>query len=119
MLGISIDDRGYWNETRGMAAELRKRTRTLIAERYANNKDIADTLNKVLDEAEEVTLFRNRALHSVWMISSNGEPVLHDRNDRLRLHISFRPPSAEDIASTIERIQRVQSTLNQVTRALL
>jgi len=34
MLGISIDDPGYWNETRGMAASLRERARELITQRY-------------------------------------------------------------------------------------
>jgi hypothetical protein len=37
MLGISIDDPGYWNETRGMAGVLRERARKLIAERYSDD----------------------------------------------------------------------------------
>jgi hypothetical protein len=62
---ISIDDPGYWNETRGMTAELRKRARKLIEQRYRDDDDTADTLNKVLHDAEEAILLRNRALHSV------------------------------------------------------
>src|SRR5690349_21685691 len=46
MLGISIDDPGYWNETHGMAAALRKRARELIAERYGDDDDTADILNR-------------------------------------------------------------------------
>lgn len=67
MLGISIDDPGYWNETLGMAATLRQRARELIAERYCDDQDTAAILNKVLDDAEAATLLRNRALHSVWI----------------------------------------------------
>ena len=55
MLGISIDDPGYWNETHGMAAGLRARTRQLIAERYGDDDDTAGILNKVLDDAETAT----------------------------------------------------------------
>lgn len=55
MLGISINDPGYWNETRGMAAALRERARELIAESYSDDEDTADVLNKVLDDAEEAT----------------------------------------------------------------
>jgi hypothetical protein len=41
MLGISIDNEGYWNETRGMSAELRKRAGELIAERCSNDMNTA------------------------------------------------------------------------------
>src|SRR5437773_100137 len=84
MLGISIDDPGYWNETRGMAAELRARARDLIAKRYSHDEDMADTLNKVLDDAGVATTLRNRLLHSVWMKASGGDPVLHDRDNTLK-----------------------------------
>src|SRR6266498_1976075 len=67
MLGIAMDDPGYWNETRGMSAKLRKRVRELIAKRYRSDENTADTLNKVLDAAEEATRLRNLALHSAWM----------------------------------------------------
>jgi hypothetical protein len=77
-LGISIDDPGYWNETHGMAKALREHARELIDRKYRDNDDRAGALNKVLDDAEDATLHRNRALHSVWMKTPGAEPVLHD-----------------------------------------
>jgi len=119
MLGISIDDPGYWNETRGMSAALRERARELIAERYGDDDDTADVLNKVLDDAEEATTLRNRALHSVWMKAPDGEPVLHDRDNVLKVHVSFQLPLVETLVSISERIKRVQGVLNHITQRLL
>jgi hypothetical protein len=116
MLGISIDDAGYWNETRGMAAALRERAHTLIAEKYCDDKDTADTLNKVLDDAEQVTQLRNRALHSVWIKPPGQEPMLHDRDNTLKRHVNFAQPTVADLASISERIERIQRVLNYLTR---
>lgn len=88
MLGISIDDPGYWNETRGMTAMLRDRARELIGERYSDDEDTAAILNKVLDDAEDATTLRNRALHSVWMKAPGEEAVLHDRDNTLKRHVA-------------------------------
>lgn len=119
MLGISIDDPGYWGETKGMSAGLRGRARELIAERYGNDEDTADILNKVLDDAEEVTTLRNRALHSVWMKAPDSEAVLHDRDNLLKVHVAYQLPSAETLAGLSQRISRVQGVLNSLTRKLL
>jgi len=116
MLGISIDDPGYWNETRGMAGALRERARELIATRYSDNEDTGDILNKVLDDAEAATMLRNRALHSVWMKTPGEEPVLHDRNNMLKMHVAFQPPTVEDLVSVSEQIERIQRVLNHLTR---
>ena len=119
MLGISIDDAGYWDETRGMAAELRGRARKLIAQRYCNDDATADTLNKVLDDAEAVTTMRNRLLHSVWMKAEGEEPVLHDRDNRLKIPVGFTLPTAAEIAKVSEQVARVQRVLNHLTRQAL
>lgn len=119
MLGISIDDPGYWNETRGMAATLRQRARDLIAELYCEDQDTTDILNKVLDDAEAATLLRNRALHSVWMKHPGQEPVLHDRDICLKLHVNFPTPTVDELLSISERIVRIQHVLNHLTRKLL
>src|SRR5688572_29280731 len=116
MLGISIDDPGYWNETRGMTAGLRARARELIAERYGDDDEMAGTLNKVLDDAEEATNLRNRLLHSVWMKAPEGEAVLHDRDNTLKMHVGYRLPTVEQIASVCERVDRIQRVLNHLTR---
>jgi hypothetical protein len=116
MLGISIDDPGYWNETRGMAAGLRARARELIAERYSDDEGMADTLNKVLDDAEEATTLRNRLLHSVWMKASGAEPVLYDRDNTLKIHVGFQLPTVAEVAGVSERVERIQRVLNHLTR---
>jgi hypothetical protein len=116
MLGISIDDPGYWNETRGMTSALRERARALIAERYGNDDDIAGILNKVLDDAETATTLRNRLLHTVWMKAPDAEPVLHDRDNSLKMHVGFQLPTVDEVASVSERIQRIQRVLNHLTR---
>lgn len=116
MLGISIDDLGYWNETRGMANVLRNRARKLIAERYSDDDNIAGTLNQVLDDAEVATTQRNRLLHSVWMKAPGGEPVLHDRDNTLKMHVGFKLPSVGEVASVSERVERIQRILNHLTR---
>jgi len=116
MLGISIDDPGYWNETRGMAKELRDRARKLIAERYSDDDNMAGTLNQVLDDAEVATTQRNRLLHSVWMKAPGGEPVLHDRDNTLKMHVGFKLPSVGEVASVSERVERIQRVLNHLTR---
>ena len=116
MLDISIDDPGYWNETRGMAAGLRARARQLIAERYGDDDDTAGVLNKVLDDAETATTLRNRLLHSVWMKAPGAEPVLHDRDNTLKMHVGFQLPTVEEVASVSERVERIQRVLNHLTR---
>jgi len=116
MIDISIDDPGYWNETRGMTAALRARARELIAERCTNDDDMADTLNKVLDDAEEATTLRNRLLHSVWMKAPGGEPVLHDRDNTLKIHVGFQLPTVAEVAGVSQRVERIQRVLNQLTR---
>jgi hypothetical protein len=116
MLGISINHSGYWNETSGMAGALQKRVRKLIDERYAHDDDMSGTLNKVLDDAEGATKLRNRLLHSVWMKASEGEPVLHDRDKTLKMHVGFQLPTVEQIASVCERVERIQRVLNDLTR---
>lgn len=116
MLGISIDDPGYWTESSGMAATLRLRARTLIAERYRDDDDMAGTLNKVLDDAETATTLRNRLLHSVWMKAPDEVPVLHDRDSTLKIHVGFRLPTVEEVASVSERVERIQRVLNHLTR---
>jgi hypothetical protein len=116
MLGISVDDPGYWNETRGMAAELRARARKLIAKRYGEDDDTADILNKVLDDAETATTLRNRLLHSVWMKAVGAQPVLHDRDNTLKVHVGFQLPTVSEIASVSEQVERVQRVLNHLTR---
>lgn len=116
MLGIPIDDPGYWNETRGMAAQLRARTRKLIAERYSDDADMTDTLNKVLDDAEMATNLRNRLLHSVWMKAPGGQPVLHDRDSTLKVHVGFQLPTVAEVAGVNEQVERIQRVLNHLTR---
>jgi len=116
MLGISIDDPGYWDETRGMAAGLRARARQLIATRYGDDDETADILNNVLDDAETATTLRNRLLHSVWMKAPGAEPVLHDRDNTLKVHVGFQLPTVEEVASVSERVARVQRVLNHLTR---
>lgn len=118
MLDISIDDPGYWNGTRGMATGLRERARELIAERYRDD-DMAGILNQVLDDAEAATTQRNRLLHSVWMKETGGEPVLHDRDNTLKMHVGFKLPCARDIASVSERVERILRVLNHLTRKSL
>ena len=51
MLGISIDDPGYWNETRGMPAALRERAKEHVGKLHQGDGDTADILNKVIDDA--------------------------------------------------------------------
>ncbi|MGV8805337.1 MAG: hypothetical protein ACWA6Y_10295 [Polaromonas sp.] len=119
MLGISVDDSGYWNETRGMTAALRDKARKLIAERYANDDDKDAILNKVLDDAEGATELRNRALHSVWMNMPGAEPFLHDRDNALKAHVNFQLPSVATLADVSQRLQRIHRVLDSVTRDLL
>jgi hypothetical protein len=116
ILGISIDDPGYWNETRGMAKTLRDRARELISERYSGDDNMVGTLNQVLDDAEVATTQRNRLLHSVWMKALDGEPVLHDRDNTLKMHVGFKLPSVVEVANVSERVERIQSVLNHLTR---
>jgi hypothetical protein len=116
MLGISIDDPGYWDETRGMTSTLRSHAREIIAEKFGDDDDTASTLNKVLDDAETATTLRNRLLHSVWMKAPGAEPVLHDRDNTLKMHVGFQLPTVEEVASVSERIQRIQRVLNHLTR---
>jgi hypothetical protein len=116
MLGISIDDPGYWNETRGMSAGLRERARELITDRYCDDQDMADTLNKVIDDAEMATTLRNRLLHSVWVKAGGGEPVLHDRNNTLKIHVSFQLPTAEEVADVSKLVVRIQRVLDYLTK---
>lgn len=120
MLGISIDDPGYWNETRGMAKALRDKARKLIDENYSADDDMAGTLNMVLDDAEDATILRNRTLHSVWMkMRGTEEPVLHDRDNALKQHREFKLPTVEELRSVSQRIERIQRVLNHLTRKLL
>jgi len=119
MLGISLDDPGYWNETRGMAAALRERARKLIAERYSDDEDASGILRHVLGDAEEVTVLRNRALHSVWMKTPDGEPLLHDQDKTLEMHRAFQLPTVEDLVSVSDRIERIKRGLDDLTRKLL
>ncbi len=116
LLGISIDDPGYWNETRGMSAELRARARELIVDRYSDDPNMADILNTVLDDAEDATTLRNRLLHSVWMKAPGGEPCLHDRDNTLKIHVGFQLPTVGEVASVCERVERIQRVLNHLTR---
>src|SRR2546427_12041797 len=102
-----------------MAAALRERTRGLIAERYRDDADTADILNKVLDDSEQATVLRNRALHSVWIRTPGQEPMLHDRDNALKIHVNFKLPTVEDLASLSKQIERVQRVLNHLTRKLL
>ena len=51
----------------------------MIAERYRDEENTADILNKALDEAKAATNDRNVALHSVWIRPDGKDPVLHDR----------------------------------------
>lgn len=118
MLGISVDDPGYWNETRGMSGALRDRARELIGERCGDDDDTADILNKVIDDAECGTLLRNRVLHSVWMRTPGQEPLLQDRDNATKSQINFSLPTAADLAALCERIDRIQRVLNHVTRKL-
>jgi hypothetical protein len=115
MLGIAMDDPGYWNETRGMAAGLRTRARELIAERYSNDNNMADTLNKVLDDAESATTSRNRLLHSVW-VKADGKAVLHDRDNASKRHVGFHLPTVAEIASVSGRIERIHRVIDHLTR---
>ena len=115
-LGISIDDAGHWNETRGMAKTPRQRARKLIDAKYRDDNDKAGTLNKVLDDPEDVTLHRNLALHSVWIERPGAEPVLQDRDDTSREHRSFHLPTVEDLQRIGDRIARIQRVLDDLTR---
>jgi len=53
LLGISINDPGYWNETRGMSAGLRARARELIAERYSDDDNMAGTPEAALARSKD------------------------------------------------------------------
>jgi hypothetical protein len=119
MLGISIDDPGYWNETRGMAADLRKRARELIVDRYSEDEDTADVLNKLLGDAEEATELRNRAMHGVWMNIPEKGPTLQDRDRATRIHVDYEPPTVEVLDEICSRIERIGRVLNGLTRKLL
>ena len=105
--------------TRGMTATLRDRARVLIAERYGDDPDTADILNKVLDDAEEATTQRNRLLHSVWMAMPGEGPVLYDRDSMLKTHVLYRLPTVEDLMSICAQIARIHRVLNHLTRRLL
>ena len=48
--------------------------------------------------------------------ASGAEPLLHDRDNTLRVHVGFQLPTVEEIASVSERVARVQSLLNHLTR---
>jgi hypothetical protein len=98
-----------------MAADLRARARKLIAERYGDDDD---TLNKVLDDAEKATTLRNRLLHSVWIKAPGGQPALHDRDNTLKMHVGFRLPTVEEVASVSDQVARIQRALNHLTRKL-
>jgi hypothetical protein len=115
-LGISINNPGYWNETRGMAKELRKNARKLIDDKYNNDDNMASILNKVLDDAEDVTMLRNRALHGVWVKAPGKKPTLHDRDNTTRQHREFKRPTARELTSVSKRIVRIQRVLDHLTR---
>ena len=56
----------------------------------------------------------NRLLYTVWMKAPGGEPVLHDRDNTLKIHVGYQLPTVAEVASvSFERIQRV---LNHLTR---
>ena len=118
ILGISVDDPGYWNETRGMAKNLRDKVRGMLAEKCDNDDDRAVVLNKVLDDADGATELRNRALHSVWMKEPRGDPFLHDRDMASKSHVNYLPPSKSDLEALSARIQRIHRVLDGVTRDL-
>ncbi len=115
-LGISIDDPGYWKQTHFMTKDLRDRTRDLINERYDADPDRADVLNKLLDDAEELTKHRNRVLHSVWVRIPGQEPVLHDRDIQTKQHNNYIPPTVEELVQLGRRIRDAQQILNVLTR---
>ena len=66
---------------------------------------MAGTLNKVLDDAEEATTLRNRLLHSVWMKAPGGEPVLHDRDNTLKIHVGFPLPAVGSLSNTSDAMK--------------
>lgn len=116
MLGIAIDDPGYWDETHGMSKVLRDKARRHIDEKYKDKEDTAGTLNKVLDDAESATLSRNRLLHSVWVRTSDGKPVLHDRDNTLKMHVGYPLPTTAEIAAVTERVEHILRVLDHLTR---
>lgn len=113
-LGISIDDLSYWTEAKGMSAELRKTLRKRIDEKFADDEDKADILNKVLDDAEEVTSHRNRALHSVWIKKPDGTVRLHDRDTSIKMHKEYLPPKVAELQSLAKRMARIQRVLDHL-----
>lgn len=50
------------------------------------------------------------------MKAPGGEPVLHDRDNTLKMHLGFQPPTVEEVASVCERVERIQRVLNHLTR---
>jgi len=115
-LGISITNPGYWDETRGMAKQLREKARKLIEQKYKNDDNMAGILNKVLDDAEDVTTLRNRALHSVWLKAPAKKLLLHDRDNTTRQHREFKQPTVKELMSVSKRIVRIQGVLDHLTR---
>jgi hypothetical protein len=50
------------------------------------------------------------------MEAPGGEPVLHDRDNTLKIHVGFQLPTVGEIASVCERVERIQRVLNHLTR---
>lgn len=110
-LGINMDDPKYWIETRGMTSALRERAREIINKKYSTNDNMSGLLNKILDDAEEITELRNRIVHSAWIKNPGEQPSLVDRDIATKSHRHFHCPSLGEIRSINERIQRVNRLL--------
>lgn len=117
--GIAIDDLEYWAATDYMSAGLRNRVLELVSETYKDDAETANTVRAILARHEEVTLFRNKVLHSVWMTWPGGQEVLHDRDKQLEQHVNYLPPTLNDLVSLGDQIKQVQATLDHITEKLL
>jgi hypothetical protein len=50
------------------------------------------------------------------MKAPGGQPVLHDRDKMLKIHVGFHLPTVAEIASVSGRVERIQRVLNHLTQ---
>jgi hypothetical protein len=84
LLGISIHDPLYTEETERVSSKLRERVKELAATKLAAHEDILNELIEQIDKIGKFTDFRNNIVHGVWSRVTTGGPVkLRDsKNDK-------------------------------------
>ena len=50
------------------------------------------------------------------MKAPGAEPVLHDRDNTLKMHVGFQLPTVEEVASVSERVERIQHVPSTISR---